>query len=144
MADDGAGRETSTPQRRKLYRHDIQQRYGGLVGVSLFIYSVLIFGIVLLIPIVPSVLRASSNATPFAAREFIVLVEQWWPAGVALLAGAALLSVLLTKRIGGPLYRLEQTVRSLSDGDLALRLKFRVYDGKGMHGLAASYNEAVD
>ncbi len=60
MADDGAPPDSSTPQRRKYYRHAIQKRYGGLVGAILFTYSVLIFGIVLLIPLVPAALRASS------------------------------------------------------------------------------------
>ncbi len=59
------------------------------------------------------------------------------------MVGSVALSVLITRRIGGPLYRLEQTVKQLAEGDLALRLKFRSYDGEGMHALAASYNVAV-
>lgn len=108
------------------------RRYAVWIGTSLFLYSVLVFGIALVVPyIVPAATLISS--TPLeerarAAEHFLMLADVFWPVCGTLLVGCLLLSVHLARRIAGPIFRLESFARGLLGGNLAVRIRLRESD----------------
>jgi methyl-accepting chemotaxis protein len=52
------------------------------------------------------------------------------------------LSLILSHYLAGPVYRIEQCLKMLRNGDLVHRAQFRPYDE--LKSLATIYNEAVD
>ncbi len=129
----------------RIFVHKSQRRYALWLGLILFFYSIVIFGFAFFAPyVIPAITLIS--AVPLAERanaaaQFLVLSQTVVPAIVVLVLGATLFSVYLTKRLAGPLYRLEQIAKELRQGNLALRVKFR--EGDQLDELAASLNEAL-
>jgi len=62
--------------------------------------------------------------------------------GVFMVPAIALLSVFYSHRVAGPLYRVRQVARDISEGKLYPRVKFRKNDA--LHPLAGSINSALD
>jgi methyl-accepting chemotaxis protein len=115
-----------------------------MVGAALFLYVVLILGLAMAVPVVGAAWDLRASGGELAAHEFIVLAEVWWPAFVALLIGALIVAWVFTRRVGGPLYRLDQTIGALAAGQLGIRLRFRRTDHAVLHELAATFNRAID
>jgi len=76
-----------------------------------------------------------------AATKLLELSETVWVAVPVVLLGAAILSVVLTKRVTGPLQILEHSIRQWAQGDLTARVRFRKVDR--LDHFAQSINSAV-
>ncbi len=132
-------------KRRRFYVHKFQRKYAIVLGISLFLYSGVLFGLAFLAPFVPSVLHLGPEVPVeerfIAARQFLALTESMWPAVIGLIVAAVFFSMFLTHRIAGPLYRLHLSAKELAEGNLALRIRFR--KGDDLHELADAFNKAV-
>ena len=76
-----------------------------------------------------------------AATKLLDLSETVWVAVLVLLLGAAIFSLILTKRVAGPLQILEHSIRQCAQGDLTGRVRFRKVDR--LDHFAQSINSAV-
>ncbi|TLY33029.1 MAG: methyl-accepting chemotaxis protein [Nitrospirae bacterium] len=132
--------------RRRFYVHKIQRTYAIWLGLFMFFSALLVFGLVFFIPfILPAIKLASPlplAERAIAANQFLILAQTVWPALALMIPAAAVFSVYLTHRLGGPLYRFEQTARELIRGNLGLRIRLRKRDE--LHELAGLLNEVFD
>ena len=129
-------------RRRRFYVHGIQRKYIFLSLVPLIISSFLI--IVFLF--VPLDVLLYSSASP-AAREAIVqdlraLGFRIWPAIFLAMLVSAFLSVFVTHRFAGPLYRFHQVVDQIAAGDLSTGFKLR--KGDDLVELETALNRAIE
>ena len=112
----------------------------------MFFSSILVFGLVFLVPFILPALKLVSQIPleerARAANQLLVLAQTVWLALAVLIPAAAVLSIYLTHRLAGPLFRLEQTARELIRGNLALRIRLR--KGDELHELAGLLNEVLD
>ena len=129
-------------RRRRFFVHGIQRKYIFLSLVPLIISSFLII-VFLFVPI--DVLLYSS-ASP-AAREAIVqdlraLGFRIWPAIFLAMLVSTFLSVFVTHRFAGPLYRFHQVVDRIAAGDLSTGFKLR--KGDDLVELETALNRAIE
>jgi len=129
-------------RRRRFFVHGIQRKYIFLSLVPLIISSFLI--IVFLF--VPLDVLLYSSASP-AAREVIVqdlraLGFRIWPAIFLAMLVSAFLSVFVTHRFAGPLYRFHQVVDRIAAGDLSTGFKLR--KGDDLVELETALNRAIE
>lgn len=128
-------------RRRRFYVHGIQRKYIFLSLVPLLISSFLI--IVFLF--VPLDVLLYSSASP-AAKEAIVqdlraLGFRIWPAIFLAMLVSTFLSVFVTHRFAGPLYRFHQVVDQMAAGDLSTGFKLR--KGDDLVELETALNRAI-
>ena len=132
--------------RTRFYVHKIQRTYAIWLGLFMFFSALLVFGLVFFIPfILPAIKLASPlplAERAIAANQFLILAQTVWPALALMIPAAAVFSIYLTHRLGGPLYRFEQTARELIRGNLGLRIRLRKRDE--LHELAGLLNEVFD
>lgn len=129
-------------RRRRFFVHGIQRKYIFLSLVPLIISSFLI--IVFLF--VPLDVLLYSSASP-AAREVIVqdlraLGFRIWPAIFLAMLVSTFLSVFVTHRFAGPLYRFHQVVDRIAAGDLSTGFKLR--KGDDLVELETALNRAIE
>lgn len=129
-------------RRRRFYVHGIQRKYIFLSLVPLIISAFLIV-VFLFIPL--DVLLYSSAAP--AAKEAIVqdlraLGFRIWPAIFLGMIISAFMSVFVTHRFAGPLYRFHQVVDQIAAGDLSGQFKLRKGDDLGE--LEMAMNRAIE
>jgi methyl-accepting chemotaxis protein len=117
-------------QMRKNYfiEKRFQIKYMLLTILLLFVYS-FIFIVIIFAPYMltlyfnyPLVEKAE------AARAILILHAKVWPgiATIIILFGA--ISIFITHKIAGPLYRLKKTLSQVTDGDLNIVVKLRKWD----------------
>jgi len=128
---------------RKL--HTIQKVYAIWIGFLLCLYSALFFTLAFfgphLQPLATLYTGSSLADRPEAATKLLDLSETVWVAVPVLLLGAAIFSLVLTKRVAGPLQILEHSIRQWAQGDLTGRVRFRKVDR--LDHFAQSINSAV-
>jgi methyl-accepting chemotaxis protein len=129
-------------RRRRFLVHGIQRKYIFLSLVPLLISSFLI--IVFLF--IPLDVVLYSSASP-AAREAIVqdlraLGFRIWPAIFLAMLVSTFLSVFVTHRFAGPLYRFHQVVEQIAAGDLSTGFKLR--KGDDLVELEKALNRAIE
>jgi methyl-accepting chemotaxis protein len=129
-------------RRRRFLVHGIQRKYIFLSLVPLLISSFLI--IVFLF--IPLDVVLYSSASP-AAREAIVqdlraLGFRIWPAIFLAMLVSTFLSVFVTHRFAGPLYRFHQVVEQIAAGDLSTGFKLR--KGDDLVELETALNRAIE
>jgi methyl-accepting chemotaxis protein len=134
-----------TSRRRFRPGNETAQQYAAWIGIFLFCYSLLVYGVCVLAPYVMPAITLASSA-PLAEREqaaarFLLLGEIFWPVFVTLFVGAAFFSVFLARRIAGPLHRLNAFARELARGNLTARIHLRTSDQ--LEPLAAMLNRAT-
>lgn len=138
-------RPTQPRRRWRFYIHKIQKTYAVWLGILLFVYSliasVLAFFAPYILPAIKLISPIPLEERAVAATQFLVLAQTVWPAIIVLILGSALLSLSLTHRLAGPLYRLEQSVKEWAQGNLSLRIRFRKRDE--LHELGGVFNEAL-
>ncbi len=135
--------------RKQFYVHKIQTTYALWIGVFLFIYSLLIFGLAFLTPYILPALKLVSNAPieerAQAAQHFLslsaTLGPALGPAMIGLIIFSAFLSIYLTHRLAGPLYRIEKSAKEMAEGNLALRIRLREKDE--LQELAETLNQVA-
>ncbi len=128
-------------RRRQFYVHEIQRKYLFLSLVPLLISSFLII-VFLYIPL--DVLLYSSAST--AAKKAILqdlraLGFRIWPAIFLGMVVSAFMSVFVTHRFAGPIYRFHQVVDKMAAGDLSGQFKLR--KGDDLMELETAVNRAI-
>jgi len=125
--------------------HTIQKGYAIWIGFLLFLYSALFFTLTFfgphLQPLATLYTGGALADRQEAATKLLDLSETVWVAVLVLLLGAAIFSLVLTKRVAGPLQILEHSIRQWAQGDLTGRVRFRKVDR--LDHFAQSINSAV-
>ena len=76
-------------------------------------------------------------------QQFKFFAQTMWPSLIALVLGSAGVSMYISHRVAGPLYRLRQDALRWKEGDLALRVRLRKGDEKMLQELAELLNQAL-
>jgi methyl-accepting chemotaxis protein len=77
-----------------------------------------------------------------ASAEMLMLSETIWVAVPVLFFGAAIFSLIITRRVAGPLYRLDESIQQWGKGNLRWRMRFRPSDR--LDELTATANQALE
>ncbi len=128
-------------RRHRYYIHKVQ----AWLCLGLFTYCLLFFCLAYVTPFIPPALTLGSDL-PLAerveaAQRFLLLSQTVWPGLLAIVLGAVLVSLLLTHRLAGPIFRLEESAKELQEGNLALRIRLRKKDQ--LQELADLLNQAI-
>lgn len=133
-------------RRDGFFVHWVQKGYAAWIGLILFLYSTLFFTLAFygphLKPMLTLYTGGSLEERQAAAAEMLLLSETVWVAVPVLFFGAVIFSLILTRRVAGPLYRLEHTIQEWARGNLSRRVEFRASDR--LDDLASSANQAVE
>lgn len=105
-----------------------------LLGTYTFVFTFILF--------LPSILTLyldyPLDEKAEAARTFLILHGTVWPTTVAVILIFGILSIFLTHKIAGPVYRLKQALAELLGGNLDSRIHLRKWDD--LQELAAQVN----
>jgi methyl-accepting chemotaxis protein len=128
-----------------FFIHRIQKGYAVWIGLLLFLYSALFFTLAFYgAHLKPVLALYNSNALEerqIAAAEMLMLSESVWVAVPVLFFGSAIFSLIITRRVAGPLYRLDESIQQWVGGNLSWRMHFRSSDR--LDELAERANEAL-
>lgn len=136
----------SSQERRKVFfLHQVQKGYAVWVGLMLFLYSALFFTLAFygphLGPMITLYGGGSLEERQAAASEMLLLSETVSVAVPVLFLGAVIFSLILTRRVAGPLVRLDQSIQEWAKGNLSWRMEFRRSDR--LDDLASTVNHAL-
>ena len=136
----------SSQERRKVFfLHQVQKGYAVWVGLMLFLYSALFFTLAFygphLGPMITLYGGGSLEERQAAASEMLLLSETVSVAVPVLFLGAVIFSLILTRRVAGPLVRLDESIREWANGNLSWRMEFRQSDR--LDELASTANHAL-
>ncbi len=130
-------------RRKQVYLHRSQLKYAIGIGVMMFMAMLVAF-------LTPHVLSAL-NVMPVpwleeratGMQQFQFFAQTMWPSLIALVLGSAGVSMYISHRVAGPLYRLQQDALRWKQGDLALRVQLRKGDERMLQELAELLNQAL-
>jgi methyl-accepting chemotaxis protein len=136
----------SSQERRKVFfLHQVQKGYAVWVGLMLFLYSALFFTLAFygphLGPMITLYGGGSLEERQAAASEMLLLSETVAVAVPVLFLGAVIFSLVLTRRVAGPLVQLDRCIQEWAKGNLGWRMQFRQSDR--LDELASTANEAL-
>ena len=136
----------SSQERRKVFfLHQVQKGYAVWVGLMLFLYSALFFTLAFygphLGPMITLYGGGSLEERQAAASEMLLLSETVAVAVPVLFLGAVIFSLVLTRRVAGPLVQLDRCSQEWAKGNLSWRMQFRQSDR--LDELASTANEAL-
>ncbi|MFQ5586231.1 MAG: hypothetical protein ACE5GF_05340 [Thermodesulfobacteriota bacterium] len=129
-------------KRRRYLVHEIQKKYAVIIALLLTVYTVLLALFLFVPPAIKLISDVSLREKGEAATRFLVLAEHLWPAIIASIVIIAIISIVITHRLAGPLYRFEATAQRIIDGDLSTRIKLREKDD--LARFAELFNQAID
>lgn len=136
---------TDLDRRQGFFIHRIQKGYALWISVLLFLYSALFFTLAFygthLKPMLALYSSDSLEERQAAAAEMLMLSETVWVAIPVLFFGSLIFSLILTRRVAGPLYRLDESTQQWAQGNLRWRMQFRPSDR--LDELAESANQAL-
>lgn len=137
---------TSSQEHRKVFfLHRVQKGYAVWVGFILFLYSTLFFTLAFygphLGPMITLYGGGSLEERQAAASEMLLLSETVSVAVPVLFLGAVIFSLVLTRRVAGPLAQLDQSIQEWAKGNLSWRLQFKQSDH--LDELASTANQAL-
>lgn len=115
-------------RRRKFYVHPIQTKYAFLTAILLFIYNFVLVLFLFLPPAIKLISGQSLEVKAEAAMQYIILGERIWPAIGVSITILTIISIYITHKMAGPLYRFEKSLRNAADGDLSARIRLRKKD----------------
>jgi methyl-accepting chemotaxis protein len=127
--------------RKRFYVHSIQRKYALLTCLLLLAYT-FVLAVALFLP--PALKLGSGlpiEEQVLAATQFIALSDRLWPAILLSVPVFMLLSIWITHRLAGPVYRLEQSLKQIASGDLGLQVRFRA--GDDLQELAVLVNQII-
>ena len=133
-------------RRRRFYVHGIQRKYLFLSLVPLVISSLLIIAL-LFVPL-DVLLYSSASATveKTVAQDLEALGIRIWPAIFIAMVVSAFLSVfvtvIITHRVAGPLYRFQQVIDRMATGDFSSGFKLR--KGDDLMEMETALNRAIE
>lgn len=130
-----AAAHTSMPTgdpRSRFFVHRIQRGYAAWIGLLLFLYSALFFTMAFygahLKPVVALYTSESLEERQAAAEEMLALSKTVWVAVPVLFFGSIIFSLVVTRRVAGPLSRLDESLQQWAKGNLCWRMRFRSSD----------------
>jgi methyl-accepting chemotaxis protein len=127
--------------RKRFYIHSIQKKYAFLTLLLLASYT-FVLAVALFLPPILQLTRGSSlEEQAAAAAQFIALSDRLWPAILISVPIFMVVSVWVTHRFAGPVYRLEQSLKQIAAGDLGLQVRFRA--GDDLQELAVLVNQII-
>ncbi len=136
----------SIDRREGFFIHRIQKGYAAWIGLLLFLYSALFFTLAFygahLKPMLTLYGSDSLDERQIAAKEMLMLSETVWVAVPILFFGSAVFSLVITRRVAGPLYRLDESTQQWVRGNLHWRMRFRPSDR--LDELAETVNQALE
>ncbi len=153
--EDRPKKSESANKRKQIYVHKLQWTYASGLGLVLFGYSLLVFGLGFIVPfVVPAIKLISPLSREVqgraAGRFFFVTDNIWpalldagqsiWPVLVVVILAAAALSFYVTHRFAGPLCHLQESLREYAQGNLSLRIRLR--EGDHLQDFAELANSA--
>ena len=137
---------SSADRKDGFFIHRIQKGYAVWIGLLLFLYSALFFTLAFygahLKPMLTLYSSDSLEERQVAAAEMLILSETVWVAVPVLFCGSAIFSLIITRRIAGPLYRLDESLQQWDRGNLRWRVHFRPSDR--LDELAETVNQALE
>ena len=112
--------------RRKFYVHPIQRKYFHLALVPLIVCAFLLI-LLVFVPVFWAVNGPTPNLDQAAALGQIYGMGglRIWAAVIVSMLAACLLSFIATHKFAGPLYRIEQILRKVEEGDLPVSVRIR-------------------
>ncbi len=126
--------------KRQFYVHPIQRKYCFLTLIPLIVCAFLLLFLVF-VPLTRTVQGAVLEAEQAATlAELHALGARIWPAVLLSMLVSSLLSFLVTNKFAGPLWRLEQLLRRVAQGELPP--SFRVRRADDLQEFAAILDEA--
>lgn len=128
-------------KRRRFYVHPIQKRYAFLTAILLAAYTFMIVLFLLLPPAMKLISGQSLEEKAQAAMQYIILGERIWPAIAISISILAIISVYITHKLAGPIYRFEKTAKDVINGDLSVRIRLRKKDD--LKDLANLFNQLL-
>ncbi|MDH4152426.1 MAG: methyl-accepting chemotaxis protein [Nitrospira sp.] len=118
--------------RSRFFVHRIQKGYAAWIGLLLFLYSALFFTMAFygahLKPVVVLYTSDSLDERQAAAEEMLALSQTVWVAVPVLFFGSVIFSLVVTRRVAGPLSRLDESLQQWARGNLRWRMRFRPSD----------------
>lgn len=100
-----------------------------LLTILLLVTYTFIFTIILFLPsILTLMLDSPLEEKTAAARTFLVLHGTVWPTVITVILIFSVLSIFLTHKIAGPVYRLKHALTELLGGNLDTRIHLRKWD----------------
>ena len=115
-------------RRKKFIRKDIQLRLITIIISYLIIFSVILS----LIFLGPSLVSLFTDVAPTerqaAVKVFLTVHGNFWPAAVLVLYFVVVLSLSISHKIAGPIYRFEKAVKGMEEGDLSQEIQLRKGD----------------
>lgn len=136
---------SSLEPRKMFFLHHVQKGYAVWIGLLLFLYSALFFAVAFygphLGPMITLYGGGSLEERQAAASEMLLLSETVAAAVPVLFLGAVIFSLVLTRRVAGPLVRLDESLQEWAKGNLSRRMQFRPSDR--LDDLAAHANQAL-
>jgi len=136
---------SSQEHRKVFFLHRVQKGFAAWVGFILFLYSALFFTLAFygphLGPMITLYGGGSLTERQAAASEMLQLSETVSVAVPVLFLGAVIFSLVLTRRVAGPLVQLDQSIQEWAKGNLSWRLQFKQSDR--LDELAATANQAL-
>ncbi|MBI3596081.1 MAG: methyl-accepting chemotaxis protein [Nitrospirae bacterium] len=127
--------------RKRFYVHSIQRKYALLTCFLLMAYTFVLTVALFLPPALKLRSGFPLEEQALAATQFIALSDRLWPAILLSVPLFMLLSVWITHRLAGPVYRLEQSLKQIASGDLGLQVRFRA--GDDLQELAVLVNQII-
>ncbi len=115
-------------RRRRFYVHPIQKRYAFLTAILLIAYTFLIVLTLFIPPAITLISGSPIEEKAEAAMQYIVLGERLWPAIAISISVLAVISVYITHKLAGPIYKFEKTALDVIGGDLSVRIRLRKGD----------------
>lgn len=129
--------------KRRQYFIDrpLQTKYIVLTILLLIMYTVLFVAILFIPYIIPLSAGYPIAEQTEAARTILALHKSIWPAiGVVILIMSTL-SIFITHKIAGPVYRFKKVLSEISDGNLDVSIKLRARDD--LKDLAEDFNVVI-
>ena len=118
--------------RSRFVVHRIQKGYVVWIGLLLFLYSALFFTMAFygahLKPVVVLYTSDALEERQAAAEEMLALSQTIWVAVPVLFFGSVIFSLVVTRRVAGPLSRLDESLQQWARGNLRWRMRFRPSD----------------
>jgi methyl-accepting chemotaxis protein len=127
--------------RKRFYIHSIQRKYAFLTFLLLASYTFVLAMALFIPPILKLTGGSSLDEQAAAATQFIALSDRLWPAILISVPIFMVLSIGITNRFAGPVYRLEQSLKQIAEGDLGMQVRFR--SGDDLQELAGLVNQII-
>lgn len=126
--------------RKRFYIHSLQRKYAFLTFLLLASYT-FVLAVALFLPPILKLASGSSLEEQAAAAQFLALSDRLWPAILIGVPIFMVVSVWVTHRFAGPVYRLEQSLKQIASGDLGFQVRFR--SGDDLQELAVLVNQII-